>query len=116
MGRVFGEEQAMKQFENVGPNIDWLYRDIFYGLLLSNKVVLSMVKTQMMTCTALACEGLHVRLLLVIHLGGLRNMGARLEQAEVVMLCVKMVAKWAGKDTGSWLSVKELIPGWEIEK
>lgn len=116
MRRVFGEEQATKQFETVGPNIDWLFREIFYGLLLSNEAVLGMVETQMMTCTALACEGLHVRPLLVIHLGGLRNLGVRLEQAEAVMACVKRVAKWAGKDTGSWLSVKELIPGWEIEK
>lgn len=116
MHRVFGEEQAAKQFQNIGAGLDWLFRDVFYGLLLSNEAVLSAIETQMMTCAALACEGpLLLRPLLIVHLGGLRNLGVHVEEAEAVMACVEMVAKWVGKDTGSWLPVRELIPHWETE-
>lgn len=116
MRRVFGEEQAAKQFQNIGPGMDWLFRDVFYGLLLSNDAILSTVETQMMTCAALACDGpLLLRPLLIIHLGGLRNLGVHLEEAEAVMVCVEMVAKWVGTDIGAWLPVRELIPNWEIE-
>lgn len=96
--------------------MDWLFRDVFYGLLLSNEAVLSLLETQTMTCAALACEdALLLRPLLIIHLGGLRNLGASLEQAEAVMMCVEMVAKWLGKDTASWLPVRKLIPNWDTE-
>lgn len=115
--RLFGEEQVVKQFQNNGADIDWLFHDVFYGLLLSNNAVLSTVETQVMTCAALACEGsLFLRPLLILHLGGLRNLGVRLEEAEAVMACVEMVAKWAGKDTGSWMSVRELVSDWKFEE
>lgn len=116
MHRVFGEEQAAKQLQTIGAGMDWLFRDVFYGLLLANEAILSTVETQMMTCAALACEGpILLRPLLTIHLGGLRNLGVHREEAEAVMRCVEMVAKWVGRDTGSWLPVRELVPSWEIE-
>lgn len=69
-----------------------------------------------MTCAAFACEGsLLLRPLLIIHLGGLRNLAVHLDEAEAMMACVETVAKWAGKDTGSWSPVRELISNREIE-
>lgn len=116
MVRVFGEEQAAKQYDNIGADIDWLFRDVYYGLLLSNEAVLNLVETQMMTCTALWCEGNPLlRPLQVLHVGGLRNLDLRLDEAEGVFSAVESVARWVGKDTRSWLLVRQLVPDWKAE-
>ena len=69
-----------------------------------------MVETELITYVSVACTNVFSSM--GPHLGGLRKLGLRLEEAEGVTAAAEMVAKWSGLDTSKWPKVREVIPDW----
>ena len=104
---VYGPERAANMFMGWGADMEWLTKDVVYGLFYADDGVLDMLETELITYTAIACQGLHVPL--ANHLGGLRRMGLSAAEAEGVTTCAKTVVQWVGKDTSGWRPVGEVI-------
>ncbi|KAL9094133.1 MAG: hypothetical protein Q9165_003548 [Trypethelium subeluteriae] len=104
---VYGPERAASMFTRWGEDMEWLTKDVVYGLFYADDGVLDTLETELITYTAIACQGLHVPL--VNHLEGLKRMGLSAAEAEGVTECGKAVAQWAGQDTSAWRSVHEVI-------
>ena len=95
------------------PDMDWLTREVVYGLFYADDGVLSFLETELLTYVALTCQpGMEVPR--SYHIEGLKRLGMGLEEVEVVTKCAERVANWSGLDTSSWTPVAEVI-SWEQE-
>src|ERR1700712_1749365 len=104
---IYGSERAANMFTRWGADMEWLTKDVVYGLFYGDDGVLDMLETELITYTAIVCQGLHVPL--INHLEGLKRMGLNMEEAQDVTACAKAVAQWAGQDTSAWRPVREMI-------
>lgn len=95
-------------------DFEWLAKNIIYGMFFSDEVVLDTIETELIVYTAITCQDL--RNPTRRHLRGLRRFGVSLEDVEAITECVKIVAEWAGKDTGDWIGIRELEPDFEQDK
>jgi hypothetical protein len=84
----------------------WLEKRVIYGLFLSDYDVLSRLETQCVILSAIMCQGLEVPSMW--HVRGLRRLGVGVEDAEAVCECVKMVARWCGKETAGWVRAEDV--------
>lgn len=116
-----------------GKDSEWLTKEIVYGMFYGDDTVLGFVDTELITYTAIMCQGLQVTI--HNHLGGLLGMGLSVEEIEGVTECGELVAKWSGTylldcflatylphlctepeiyvgvDTSGWPDVREIAAG-----
>lgn len=111
--QVYGDERAANMFEKWGGDFEWLTKDIVYGLFHADDSVFDTLETELITYTAIVCQGLRLHVPMANFLGGLKRLNLSLKEAEGVTACAEMVAKWAGQDTSSWPRVGDLIADWE---
>lgn len=90
------------------PDFSWLAENIIYGMFFSDERLLDSIETEMIVYAAIACQDL--RNPTRRHLRGLRRLGASHQQVAGVTASLKIVAEWAGKDTSTWLGIRELEP------
>ena len=91
---LYTEEQMAAMWSSWGKDFEWLTKDIVYGMFYADDSVLGNVETELITYTAIICQGLGVTV--QNHIGGLLGMGLSEEEIEGVTECGEMVAKWAG--------------------
>jgi hypothetical protein len=94
-------------FTHWGGDIEWLMKDLVYGLFYADDAVLDWVESELMVFTSIICQGFHLTIL--NHLEGLKRMGLKMEEAQGVVDCAKAVAEWAGQDVSVWKPVHEYL-------
>ena len=109
-------------YKPMGADMEWLSKEVCYGLFWGETSILNSVETELLNYVGITCQGLSggssgrlesfLRRPLINHLNGLRSLGVSFCDAETVTMCAKKVARWGGKDTSSWPTVKELAPDW----
>lgn len=108
--QVQGDEAAAR-LKGLGADFEWLTIDVGYGLFCADESVLNTLETELITYTAIACQGLHGPM--AGHLGGLKRLNLSLEEAEGVTACAETVAKWEGQDPSPWPRVRDMMPDWK---
>ncbi|KAF6241037.1 hypothetical protein HO173_000831 [Letharia columbiana] len=106
---LYTEEQMEAMWKSWGKDSEWLTKEIVYGMFYGDDTVLGFVDTELITYTAIMCQGLQVTI--HNHLGGLLGMGLSVEEIEGVTECGELVAKWSGVDTSGWPDVREIAAG-----
>ena len=101
---LYGPDRAAALFTTWGADFEWLTKDVVYGMFYADDSVLDALETELITYTAIACQGLPTTV--QNHLGGLLTMGLTLEEIEQVTACSELVARWAGYDMKSWPDVR----------
>lgn len=86
--------------------VQWLEKDIIYGVFLSDFSVLDPVETQMVVLPAIMCQG--VRGATGWHLRATRRLGVSVESVGAVQRAVEVVARWAGRDVEGLIRVEEI--------
>jgi len=81
-------------------------RAVIYGLFLSDHEVLSAVETELVTLSAIMCQGWAAPT--VWHLRGLRRMGVSERDVELVQRAIEAVATWAGRSVEGWPRVGDV--------
>ena len=92
----------------------WLAENIIFGMFFSDENLLNSMETEMMIYAAITCQDL--RNPTRRHLRGMRRFGASHKDVAAVTACVKVVAEWCGKDTSSWLGIRDLEPDLEQDR
>ncbi|KAF6218599.1 hypothetical protein HO133_005950 [Letharia lupina] len=106
---LYTEEQMEAMWKSWGKDSEWLTKEIVYGMFYGDDTILGFVDTELITYTAIMCQGLQVTI--HNHLGGLLGMGLSVEEIEGVTECGELVAKWSGVDTSGWPDVREIAAG-----
>ncbi|KAL2218073.1 hypothetical protein M432DRAFT_580262 [Thermoascus aurantiacus ATCC 26904] len=88
------------------PDFEWMERAVIYGLFLSDHEVLSAVETELVTLSAIMCQGWAAPT--VWHLRGLRRMGVSERDVELVQRAIEAVATWAGRSVEGWPRVGDV--------
>ncbi|TGO19732.1 hypothetical protein BPAE_0335g00030 [Botrytis paeoniae] len=104
---IYGSERTAGMFTKWGSDMEWLMKDVVYGLFYADDGVLEMEETELLTYTAIVCQGLP--LTIVNHLAGLKRLGLNAEEAEGITKCAETVAQWVGQDTSAWRPVRDII-------
>lgn len=84
----------------------WLSEHFIYGMFIGNTVVLSVVESELITYTSIACQNLGPTAR--IHLKALRRCGISIEDVERITGCAKIIAQWHGQDTSNWASIRDV--------
>lgn len=79
---------------------------VIYGLFLSDHEILSPVESELVTLSAIMCQGWSAPT--IWHLRGLRRVGVSETDVELVQQAIEIVAKWSGKDVSGWPRVKDV--------
>ncbi|CAD6579971.1 MAG: hypothetical protein ASARMPRED_009310 [Alectoria sarmentosa] len=110
--RLYGPDRTAEYFAVRGAaDFEWLDKDVIYGMFYADDSVLDLMETQLITYTAIACQGLPTSA--QNHLGGLLRMGLSVEDVELVTQCGELVARWAGHDMKSWPDVRTAAASWK---
>ncbi|QSZ30457.1 hypothetical protein DSL72_000011 [Monilinia vaccinii-corymbosi] len=104
---IYGSERTAVMFTQWGADMEWLMKDVIYGLFYADDGVLDNLETELLTYTAIVCQGLPVTI--VNHLMGLKRMGVNAAEAEGITKCAQAVAEWAGQDTSAWRPLSSSI-------
>lgn len=82
-------------------------KSVLYGLFLSDDSILSSLEGEIVVWTSIVCQGLRAPSLW--HLRGLRRLGVSREHAEKLVVAVKEIGRWCGReDAAQWISVEDL--------
>ena len=84
----------------------WMEKAVIYGLFLSDHSILTDVETQLVTLSAMLCQGYAGPTLW--HLRGLRRLGRSAEEVEMVQRAIEEVAVWAGRSIEGWVRVGDV--------
>lgn len=76
-------------------------------MFLSDHSVLSPIEAELVTLTAIMCQGLRAPTLW--HLRGLRRLDVSAAIVEKVEIAIEQIAQWAGKETGAWPRVDDIV-------
>jgi hypothetical protein len=90
----------------IDGSLEWLEKDIIYGLFLADFSVLDPIETQLVVLPAIMCQGL--RGATGWHLRGTRRLGVGMQDVEGLQLCVETIARWAGRDTEGWVRAQDV--------
>ena len=88
------------------PDFEWMEKAVIYGLFLSDHDLLSAVESELVTLSAIMCQGIAAPTLW--HLRGLRRLGVSDDDVELVQRAIEAVAKWAGRDVQGWPRVTDI--------
>lgn len=89
-----------------GPFVEWVDSAIVYGMFLSDLTLLSAVESELVTLTAIMCQGLKAPTLW--HLRGLRRLGVSEGDVEAVQRAVEGLMVGVGGKVDGWARVRDV--------
>ena len=90
-------EPILETWGNHRADFHWLEERVVYGMFLSDARVISQVENEVMVIAGIMCQDLPGPTMW--HIRGLRRLGVDVESAEAILECVRIVARWAERDT-----------------
>jgi len=105
---IFTPEIQARILGGQTPDMEWLTRDVVYGLFYADDGVLGFLETELLIYTAITCQA-GMQLPRSFHIGGLKKLGLGVKEVEAITKCAERVAQWCGQDTSSWQPVADAI-------
>ncbi|KAI9799394.1 MAG: hypothetical protein M1833_004094 [Piccolia ochrophora] len=93
-------------FGSHAAELEWLEKNVIYGLFLADFSVLGAVETELAVMPAIMCQSL--RAPTIWHLRGMRRVGISDVDIQAVEEVIKVLATHFGKDSRAWPSITDV--------